>query len=201
MPGHRVEGSRVLAVKRRLDTDTLTPDDMERLELTRRLRELQREGKTLEECGAILGLHPKTLGHFMRRGVYKLLCDYLERVERGEDAQAVERMMRWARVEFVRLAPYAIEYFESCFERNLAEEWAERGRWKDDAKARWAAQLIAKGIGLLDPQPVARPVIHISTDWMRAELEEVAAEDAKAEAAWRASPEMDVDVEIAQSVR
>ncbi len=180
-------GARVLALKRRLGTDTLTPDDGERLALARRLRELRREGKTLEECGALLGQHPKMLGHFMRRGVYKLLSDYLERVERGEDAQAIERTVRWARGEFVKLAPDAIEYFESCFERNPPEEWAERGRWKDDAKARWAAQLIAKGVGLLDPQPVVRPVIHISAASIRAELEEVAADDAKAEAAWRAS--------------
>jgi hypothetical protein len=174
------------------------PSDRERLELTRRLRELVREGKTLEECGAILGQRPKTLGHFMRRGVFKVFSDYLEGVESGDDAKAIERMMRWARVEFVGLAPYAIEYFESCFERNPPEEWAERGRWKDDAKARWATQFIAKALRLLEPEHATRPVIHISAASIRAELEEVAAEDARAEAAWRASSEMDVDVEIAR---
>jgi hypothetical protein len=178
--GHRAEGARVLGVKRRLETDTLTPGDKKRLELTKRLRELVRQGKTLKECGAMLGLHPKMLGHFMRRGVFKLLCDYFERVERGEDAQAVERMMRWARAEFVGLAPYAIEYFESCFERNPPEEWAERGRWKDDAKARWAAQLVAKALRLLEPEHAAPPVIQISLAHIEREMAMVAEEDALA---------------------
>ena len=173
-------GSRVLALKRRLETDNLTPEDKERLELARRLRELHRDGKTLEECAHVLGQHPKMLAQFARRGVYKLFCDYLERLEHGDDEKAVERVVRKARTEFAGFSPDAIQYIRGCFRRD------EQGEWSDDGKAMWATQLVAKGVGLTEPQSVVRPIININIAALKAEMSQVASDDAEADAAARA---------------
>lgn len=168
----------VAGLKRRLDTDTLSDADKERLELTRRLRELRAEGRSFEECGELLAVNPKTLAKFARGGVFKLLSDHLEGLESGEDAEASERLVRQAKQDFAGLAPSAIAFLRSCFKRTEdGKDFADRG------DAQWATQLVAKGIGLTEPQNAVRPVIQINLGVIQAELQEVGRDDASAASA------------------
>jgi len=179
-------GTRVIALKRRLTTGTLTPEDKERFELTRRLRELRRDGKTIEECAGLLGMRREMIGQFMRRGVFEAFSQHLESLERGTDEKAVEHVVRMARKDFAGFAPDAITYYRSCFMRNAEEERAEKGEFKDDAKAMWATDKVSKGLGLTEPETAVRPIVHINVGYIRNEMLRVAEDDAEAEAAARA---------------
>jgi hypothetical protein len=168
----------VAGLKRRLDTDTLTDDDKERLELTRRLRELRTEGKTFEECGELLAQNPKTLAKFVRGGVFRLLCDHIEGLESGEDVEGCERVLRQARTDLAGLAPSAIAFLRHAYRKG------EDGReYRDEGLAQWATGQVMKSTGLTEAQNTVRPVININLGVIQAELQEVGRDDMRAASA------------------
>ncbi len=168
----------VAGLKRRLDTDTLTDEDKERLELTRRLKELRGEGRTFEECGELLAMNPKTLAKFVRGGVFKLLSDHLEAIDSGEDAEASDRVVRTAKQDFAGLAPSAIAFLRHAYRKG-----DDGKEYRDEGLAQWATGLIAKGTGLTEPQTAVRPVIQINLGVIQAELQEVGRDDMRAASA------------------
>lgn len=178
-------------IKRRLDTDTLTDDDKERLELTRRLRELRGEGKTFDACGELLAQNPKTLAKFVRGGVFKLLSDHLEAIDSGEDAEAVERIVRTAKHDLAGLAPSAVAFLRHAYRRD------ETGKeYRDEGLAQWATGVVAKSTGMTEAASTVRPIIQINLGVIQAELQEVGRDDMRA-----ASAVIEVTPQAAPSVR
>lgn len=175
----------LVALQRRLETDTLTPEDRERFDLARKLRELRREGLSMRAIAERLGKGESGLTQFMRRGVFAVFNGYLQGLEKGEDEVACDEVVRKARVDFRALAPDAIEYYRSCYARDA------EGAWKDDAKAMWATERVGRGLGLTEPDIAARPVIQINIAHIRAEAAEVAEDDALARDAIDVTPELE----------
>lgn len=174
------------ALQNRLEADTLSVSDKEKLELTRQIRALRKKGLTLRQCSVAAGVGQRKVEQFANRGIYKLFCEYLDRLERGTDEEVVEKVVRKAKHEFAGFAPDTIDYYRTCFLRNPLTDREEKGEFRDDAKAMWAADKVSKGLGLTEPEHAIRPIINISIAHIKFEQEMVNADDAEAAAAARA---------------
>ena len=89
----------IQALGRRLEADSLTEEDKARLELTKRIREHRKQGKTLKATAEALGESVKKIEQFTLRGVYKFFYGYLESLEKGEDEKSAELLVRKAKME------------------------------------------------------------------------------------------------------
>lgn len=165
-------------LQRRLETDTLTQEDRERIELVRRVKEMRADGKTFDEIGPLVDYNPKSLAKFVRGGVYKLLSDHLESLDNVTDEKAVERVVRRAKQDFAGLTPSAIAFLKTCFKRT-----PDGKEFLDPGLAQWATNLVAKGTGLTEPSHVVRPVIQINLGVIKAELKDVSGDDERARSA------------------
>lgn len=168
------------ALERRLVNDELTEEDRAELAKVRQVVALRREGATILECARKTGQTERRLQQFMKRGVFKLFQDYLIKLERGDDERQVQEVVRGAREAFAQFAPDAIDFYRECFLRNPEDEQAERGIFKDPARAEWATERVSKGLGLTEPDVTTRPVIMIHSAVIIGELAVVATDDAKA---------------------
>lgn len=174
------------ALQRRLETDTLKPEDKEKLELARELRRLRKQGLSFRECSERMGQTEARLEKFARRQSFATFCRYLETLEKGTNEEATAVVVRKAKQEFAAFAPDTIAYYRTCFERNPPEDQAEKGEFKDDAKAMWASERVSKGLGLTEPDTAVRPVVQINIAHIRMEQAMVAADDAEAAAVQKA---------------
>jgi len=184
----------VRGLRNRLEADTLNPEDKKKMALAKELRTLRKQGLTLAQCSAKLGINEHQAEQFARRGVYKLFCQYFEELERTTDEEKACEIARETKRQFVAFGPDALAYYRTCFLRNPPDEQEEKGEFKDDAKAMWATERVSKGLGLTEPEQTGRPVININIAHIRAEQEMVNADDAEAAAAAKA-----IDVTPTQS--
>lgn len=173
----------VKALARRLEDGTLSPQDKEKLDLTRRVRELRSKGYTFAKCAAELGVNQKNLEGFARAGIYKLLGNYLESLEEGSEEKSIERVTRQTRTEFALCGPLASRVIRESFKRDENDELVDKGQ------ANWATQIVAKGLGLTEPQSVGRPVVNINIGTIQAELGTIRADDSLARGAIDITPQ------------
>jgi hypothetical protein len=178
--------ARVAALQKRIASDMLTPLDKERMATARELRALRKKGLSFRACAEEMGKSETRVKELAQNANYKLFCEYFDSVEQGTDAQVVDKLVRKAKQEFAAFAPDALSYFRTCYERNPPEEHAEKGEFKDDAKAMWATERVAKGLGLTEPETAVRPVVQINIAHIRMEQAMVAADDAEADAVQKA---------------
>lgn len=171
------------ALERRLVNNELSEDDKRTQAEVRQVVALRREGATILECARKIGKSERALQQFMKRGVYKLHCDYLAKLERGEDEKQIRDVVKTAKEAFAQFAPDAIDFYKECFERNPIEEQSEKGIFKDPARAEWATERVSKGLGLTEPDISTRPTISIASAVIVGELRVMAADDARAEEA------------------
>lgn len=181
-------GSAVKAIAHRLEMDALTPEDKERLELARQLRAYRKRGMKVADCAALVGLKESTAQQFMLRGVYKLFVHYLDGLEKGEDDKAADAKVRKAKQRLAHHTDDAVDFIAECFKRNPEEERAEKGVFVDEGRAQWAAQQVAKGTGLLEPERAVRPTININIGQIAAEQAQVEDDDSRAQAAIDVTP-------------
>jgi len=179
-PSVRREAPCVRGLRSRLASDTLRPRDKERMAFTQRIRTLRKQGRTLAQCAQEMGVGESKVVQFTRRGMYKIFCEYLATAEQAAQEITGSDVVRQARQEFATLAPDAMAYFRSCYQRHPPEDQPALGLFKDDAKAMWATDKVAKGLGLTEPEHAVRPVIHINVGSIRVEMAQVAADDAEA---------------------
>lgn len=167
--------TRSTALARRLHADLLKEDDKALLETVKRVREYQRKGASELEIARAVGMQARAVNKLIVGPSFKVISDYLELVERGDDAKLTDRIVRDAKSEFAQFAPDAIRYIRECFART-----SDHTAWKDDAKAQWATQLVAKGLGLTEPETAVRPQINIAGHYIHIETQQVKEDDEEA---------------------
>lgn len=175
---------RVMALEQRLADGTLTPEDKEKLDLTRRVRELRLAGNTYAKCAEELGLKQKNLEAFARAGVYKTLSAHVAAMEEGSEEVATERVIKQTRNEFALCGPLAARVVRESFKRDADDALVDKGQ------AMWATQMVAKGLGLTEPQSAGRPTITINIGTIQAELGTVRADDSLARGAIDVTPQV-----------
>src|SRR5689334_3028557 len=139
------QGGKILGLRKRLAADTLTPEDKDKLALARDLRALRAKGLNRSELAVRLKMSERAVESFGESATFILLPRNLAALDRGADAETADRIVRKAKQEFAGFAGDAIDYFRSCYERNHPEDQPEKGIFKDDAKAMWATEKVAKG--------------------------------------------------------
>lgn len=178
--GSILAGSRVFAVERRLERNLLSDQDKEQLEQTGKVRKLMKTGASTREVARALGMHEYALTRLLAAPIFNVYNKHLEEVEKGDNQKIVDRIVRQAKSDFAQFAPDAIAFIRGCFARTTD------GKWLDKADAQWATQLVAKGLGLTEPETAVRPIIHIQTAAIRIETEQVREDDEEARRALKA---------------
>ena len=177
--------SRLKAIQRRLISGQLEPEDKDALTTVRQIIACKREGATLVEVARETGMTEPQVRQYIKRGVYRLYADYLAQLEQGDEEKQVEKLDKTAKQRFASFAPDAIDYYRECFQRNPIDLQTTDGIFKDSARAMWATEKVSKGLGLTEPEHVARPVVHIDLRLIHAEMEMVKSDDATAAEAAR----------------
>lgn len=185
MPGVKGVATRVVSFRQRLRQGTLGPDELKLYERAKALYALRKQGYTQAQCAAELNLPVSSVGAFLTRGTYRTVVEHIEATT-GEAANADnERQMRELRGRFILLGPKAMTALERSFEE------AKPGEYKDDGKMMWATQMVARGLGLTEPPPPARPAIQINIGTLKAELADIRADDARARRAIDVTPQQE----------
>ena len=185
-PVGRPRGTNIDGLWERLHSGALTADDKRKLELTKGLRAGRAQGLSLAACSRQLGVTESQIHQFVRRGVYTLLCQYLDALEVGADKGKTEVIVQKAKNDFAGFAPDAIDFYRTAFLRNPEEAREEKGEWRDSALAQWATEKVSKGLGLTEPEQAVRPIVHIEHAYIRIETSQVSEDDAEAARAARA---------------
>jgi len=196
----------LLLSKAKFGEGELSPSDMEKLALTKQIRALMGHGSSWEEIAAAVGKSRDAVINFARRATFRRCCEYLDIEEKaaapprmdlkkakkefGKESQGPdpEDMVQMARQAFAELAPDTIEFYQDCYRRNPPELWPTLGKWHDPALAQWAAERVSKGLGLLEPEHVARPIITIHLGAIHGVLAQVTTEDQQVRRAIDVSP-------------
>lgn len=171
------------ALERRLANNELTPEDQAQLKDVRQVLALRKDGATILECARKTGRTERQLGQWMKRGTYALYVDYVAKLERADDSKQVAEVVRGAKEAFAQFAPDAIDFYRECFLRNPVDEQAEKGIFKDPARAEWATERVGKGLGFTEPDVATRPTIQIGSAIIVGELAIMQQDDARAKEA------------------
>lgn len=163
------------ALARRLSADLLRDEDKRLVETVTRIRALHKKGASSLEISRALGRQERDVRRLTAGKSFEVVSEHLERLESGNDAKLVDRIVRQAKQDFAQFAPDAIRYIRECFTRT-----PDNAAWKDDAKAQWATQLVAKGLGLTEPDTAIRPQINIHGNYIHVETAQVEEDDEEA---------------------
>ena len=156
--------------------------------LAKQVHLLKGRDLTFEQIAKEVSLPTKELKQIMRSAAFKRLQDQWESRPENQsfsEAADVPTVVKEAKAE---LALDTIEYYRDCYQRNPEELWEKKGKWLDPELAQWAAERMGKGIGLLEPEQLARPIIHINLAHMQFQMNQVAEEDARAAKAIDVTP-------------
>lgn len=164
-----------LALQRRLATDSLRESDKVEMATAKRVREMERRGVSSLDIAREIGKDDRHTRRYMQGPVYLAFAAHLDAIERGDEGKLVDKIVRQAKNDFAQFAPDAIQYIRECFRRT------DDGKaWKDDGKAQWATQLVAKGLGLTEPETAVRPQINIAGHYIHIETQQVKEDDEEA---------------------
>jgi transcriptional regulator with XRE-family HTH domain len=148
MPVARGVSPQAIALRKRLASGRLLPQDRERIKLALDLRDLRAQGLTFAECARRLGVSKKLVEGFVNGQVYDTILAHHERQEAGADGDGRARGATDKRGHVRRLASPALDRLEANLQGDNARA-ADR-----------AMEIVLEANGLLEPE-VARPVIHI----------------------------------------
>lgn len=163
------------ALARRLSADLLKEEDKALVETVKRIRAYQRKGASELEISRAIGMQARAVNKLIVGPSFAVISAHLEEIERGDDTKLVDKIVRQAKQDFAQFAPDAIRYIRECYARS------EDGKtWKDDGKAQWATQLVAKGLGLTEPETAVRPQINIAGHYIHVETTQVKEDDEEA---------------------
>lgn len=158
------------------------PDPLKRhrelVRLAKQIRLLQGRDLTFDEIAREVSVPVRELKQTMRSAAFRRLQEQVAKPEAQPlaDAADVPTVVKEAKAE---LALDTIEYYRDCYQRLPEEQWNTKGKWVDPTLAQWAAERIGKGIGLLEPEQMVRPIITIHLGAMSHVLGQVAEEDAR----------------------
>ena len=149
MPTKLGVSPQAVALRKRLASGRLLPQDKARIALATQIHALRSEGLTFSACAARLGLPEKRVAAFAAGQIFDTILAHHERVEAGADEPGHAQATIEKRARVRRLASPALDRLEG----NLLG---------DNARAAdRAMEIVLEANGLLEPE-VARPVVHIS---------------------------------------
>ncbi len=141
----------IAGLRMRLEDGTLKRDEKVKLEQVRKILEMRAEGVSLKGIADTLGMKHGTLVSFTGRNVYRTMSAWLARKDETDLDATEQRDTRIGDLKtkrrFRRFAPQALDFIESCFQKDKKGAYADRG------DAAWATKMVADGHGWTEAAP------------------------------------------------
>lgn len=162
-------GSRVGGFKKRLATNTLTPQDKDALNLARAIREARLQGVSMSALAKQLGMAYGKLVAFAGRGVCKVAFEHLAEIESSSDEKVRAQREREQTEEFEALRPKALKFYRDALgEKEITDP--DTGEkmvvWSNPAMAMWATEQITKGAGWNQPKVTKASVVQLNVSFI-----------------------------------
>lgn len=141
-----------LSLARRLEDGTLTSAESAALTRTRFLVEKRREGWKMAHIAEALHVSPKSLAAFVGTGQFRVMARWMqEKAKAPDDVAKIERA-RDERERLELMGPKALDYLESCFDRD------KDGKYVSRQDAKFATTFLGKSKGWDEPEGGKRQI-------------------------------------------
>jgi hypothetical protein len=169
-------GAKAVALRNRLETGVLTPEDRKFLERGRRVKMAMAQGVTLASIAEQEGIEARALGLWIRGATAREVFGYLEAEDASDDDAILDRKRKAERTRLEAQGENAIAFVEDAFKH----KWTDAGRvWAQPQLAMWATERMFKTKGWDQAGSAKRPVIQVGDVTIIARMDAVASDDAK----------------------